>query len=753
MHEADVAALMAVLLRRTLAPKPVRPERLIAAPVLAIEITGAPSSIIRLAVVKDGGALVDGEVDPGGTIPAARLLAAISSFLGRTGVTAPEVKGLSRVYAVTPDAKELLGRIENVTRDARIRQVGAEVHHADFAPVSAAGKRWALSLLDLKAFFLDYSVEEIAQSIGFASVERIAEQLAPQLTHDGARTFAHDGRNVAVVATAFARFRDHMLSRWQVDPLRNRTLASLAAKVFMTKFVSSGPAPSRPARTIKKRRTSNGFRDERRNERVFAGDPQVRLAAARSLWGGMMIAFRRGFIAEPLVELDAVSLYPHCACLQPLPYQRTRWRALTDVAALADVEGFVRAEFAFPVECEFPNLPVSRDGVNRLLFTRQGVTHCTVAELRTAIRLGAQVRILEGHVFEPGDREREHDLGKYMREQLADKAAAQKGSLPYEVSKLLANALVGKLVERIGGSTLLDFERAAQLQGFTGGLGSAVASSSALHGALRRALDGGPSFAPEWASLTIGRGRAIMGEITARSGALLVSTDAVLVRPGADLSCTGLAELQAAGSDMRLEHEADAAFIARNRCYALLKRPENVNGKDEVFAANAEWAVVRTARHGSSESPQEFGETVLRCIAAGRDVAPERVRVRRIGAEEAVRTGARINAVVTEPHRTTFAWDRKRRLLDRDANPFSEITSTMPYASVAALEGAERQSLKSQRRRDRRAAQEQARLLRRVLALVAERRSNGEIASALGIDEETVAIIRQRVPVAGEGQP
>jgi hypothetical protein len=64
VHEADVAALMAVLLRRTLAPKPVRPERLIAAPVLAIEITGAPSSIIRLAVVKDGGALVDGEVDP-----------------------------------------------------------------------------------------------------------------------------------------------------------------------------------------------------------------------------------------------------------------------------------------------------------------------------------------------------------------------------------------------------------------------------------------------------------------------------------------------------------------------------------------------------------------------------------------------------------------------------------------------------------------------------------------------------------------
>jgi hypothetical protein len=326
---------------------------------------------------------------------------------------------------------------------------------------------------------------------------------------------------------------------------------------------------------------------------------------------------------RPLVELDAVSLYPHAAIIQPLPHHRTRWRELRGLDEVDKVEGFVRVEFEFPPGFEYPNLPTVRDGVSRMLFTRRGISTCTVAELRVALRHGAAVDVLDSQVFEPGPRERQHDLARYMRELLADKAAAAKGSIPYETSKLLANALIGKLAERFGGSSLLDFERAAQLQGFSAGLGAAVAGSSALHQALQRTTDAGSLFAPEWASLIIGRGRAIMGDICAAGRAVLVSTDAVLVAPDADIICPGFAELRAAGSDMRLEHAADGAFIVRNRCYALLRRPQNVAERQPVIAADGTWAVIRTARHGSSETPEEFAETILACLAARADAAPQ----------------------------------------------------------------------------------------------------------------------------------
>ncbi len=756
MHEAAVMALMALLLVRTLVPRRPLAMPSVTAPVVGVELVprvdgAAAGTEVRMAVVVNGTAMVETVTVPGATITTDTLAATISQLLFKVGIAVPTKRRVGRVFLVAMNGKAVLARIDRPTRAARIRQVGADIHHADFAPVGVGEVRLALSLIDLSAFFLDYDTEEVSRFINFPSVEQVVRHLSTMLDVPAATRLAHEGRVVAVVALAFHQFRERLLSRWGVDPLRNRTLASLAGRIFITHFARTGPAPWKLRKTVKKRRSSEGFRDERRNEKVFAGNRDVRLAAARALWGGMMIAFRRGLLVESLVELDAVSLYPHAAIIQPLPHHRTRWRPLRDLAEVDRVEGFVHVEFEFPPGFDYPNLPTVREGVNRMLFTRRGVSTCTVAELRVALRFGATTRILDSHVFEPGASERQHDLARYMRELLADKAAAAKGSIPYETSKLLANALIGKLAERFGGSSLLDFERAAQLQGFSAGLGAAVAGSSALHQALQRTTDAGSLFAPEWAALIIGRGRAIIGDICAAGRAVLVSTDAVLVAPAADISCPGLAELRAAGSDMRLEHAADAAFIVRNRCYALLRRPQNVTTGPQVIAADGTWAVIRTARHGSSETPEEFAGTILTCLAGETDAAPERVRTRRLGAHEAVRRGRAINEEVAEPHRTTFNWDSKRRLLNRDVNFFTGFTGTVPYDTIGAMESGERQALKARRKAERRDAQRQAKLLRTVTRLLADGRTVGNVAEVTGVSISTVEQVLATMPVA-EGE-
>jgi hypothetical protein len=755
VHEVAVALLMGVLLSRTLAPRRRKQVPPLDASVVAVELGGtSQSTTILLAIVVDGVAQVRSFEVAGKSVTVGTLATTVVGFLAGLGVTTPVKRKVARVVLVAGSGKATLARIADATRDARIRQLGADVHHADLQAVVVGGVRWQVALLDFAAFFGKAGTEEVARSIGVAPVEDIARDAEARMGHDLAVRFAVEFRGVAVVALAFRQFRDRVLGRWGVDPLRNTTLPSIAGRIFLTRFLRSGPAPWKKARIVRKRRTAGGYRDEYRDERVFAGNQGVRVAAARALWGGMTVAFIRGFCIRPLVEWDAVSLYPHSAIVQPLPFQRTRWRELRTLDEVNDVEGFVRLRFEFRMGFPYPNFPTARDGVERLNFVRTGVSNCTVSELRVALRLGAQVQVEESHVFVAGERERNHDLSVFMREMLADKAAARRGSLEYETPKLLMNALIGKLAERYAGTSVLDFERAARRQGQVAGLTAAFADSPVLNQALKRGVEAGSVFAPEWAALTIGRGRAIMGDLVATGETLHVSTDSVITSRNTDISCPSLVELRSAGSDLRLEHEADAAFINRTRSYALLKRPTNVTPQDPVLAANDDWVVIRVARHGSDESKAQFADTVLRCIAAEDDVAPERVIVRRVGASEAVKKGLCVNDAVPELHRSTFDWDGKRRILNRDPNVFREFTSTQPYETVGAMEGAERQSKRARRRSSTKASREHARKVQAALSLLWQNMPAEEVAGQTGLPLETVGKLAEQMPAdEGGGTP
>ncbi|PTL84076.1 DNA polymerase [Vitiosangium sp. GDMCC 1.1324] len=754
MNEKELEALLGLLLSRTLTPLRRRPRAyprtvLVGASVKWDEEHSVP---LLLQLVTLAGEHVHAQAFelPGGQLTGEQLIDCLRELLRQADAVPPARRGIRQVHVVVHEASSLLALFPSAVIEARVEQVG-KAHHGRLERVKREEGTWDVRLVDLAGYFPKIRLEEIARTVGLPRLETDGPHLTELKRMDPVRLVAHATRDAEVTLRAMLGFRASVLNEWGIDMLGNRTLPSVASSIFRLHFIRSGPAPVKKQKVTRKVKKGAMFRDESRVEQVFNGDPNVRSMACRAYWGAPSEAFRRGFQVGAFAEYDAVSLYPHAALLQPLPHAGTRWIRLESLAQVEEHEGFGIFNFIFPEDTRYPCLPVHRPGVHRLAFTLQGTTCCTLAEVRLALRWGAKLELVEAYGFKPGPREIDHDVGRYMRHFLKQKAAARKGTLEYATAKLFANALLGKLAERIRSSGLLDFEREAQLHGFGPGLGAAIHGSPLLRASLKGPPDVGSAFAPEWATLVLGRARAIMADITAR-GALLVSTDAIICPEGLNLRCEGLDALESVGSSMRLEHQADAVFIARARLYALLRRVENVGPGETVLGQDDTWAVVRVARQGTSESEKDFAQTLLACLREGRDVAPKRIRTRRLTAEAAVREHKPIHSLVEEEIRTGFSWDDKRRLLDRDSNLFTRNTDTAPYRSLARLEAGERQ----RRIREGNARPKKSRVpahkVKKALALLHSGKSVREVARELELARATVGDIRKRAGV-GTVQP
>lgn len=753
MNEDDLEKHLGPVLSRTITPlrRQVRKPSNVALVGISAKWDGAQSFLLTVQLV----ALVDGKLRartlnvPGGKLSVEQFVAGIREFLLDEGISPELRRGVRQVHVVGHELRAVLPILDSPLRDVAVKQVG-KAHHGRLNSVKFDDGTWDVRLVDLTAFFPKMPLDEIARTVGLERLEADGPHLAELKDTNPERLHAHAVRDAEVVLRALADFREEMLADWEIDVLGRRTLASVASAIFRSHFFQSGPSPLRERRVVRRTKTKTGFREELRREQVFDGDWNVRVKACLSYWGGQSEAFQRGLLVGSFVECDAVSLYPHAAILQPLPHAGTQWVRLTNLAQVEEHEGFGTFRFAFPQEARYPCLPVNRNGVHRLVFPREGVSTCTLVEIRLALRMGATVELVDGYGFKPGERERDHGLAGYMRHFLKMKAAAQKGTLPYATAKLLANALLGKLAERLHGSELLDIEREAQSHGFEPGLGAFISNTPKLRSSLNQLPGVGSAFAPEWATLVLGRSRSIMAEITAR-GALLLSTDAIICPEGLDLRCEGLSALESVGSGMRLEHRADAIFVARARLYALLKRVENLKPGEKVIDRDDTWAVVRVARHGVRESEEEFAETLLACLREGRDVAPERVKARHLTAEAAAREGMAINALVTETVRTRFRWDNKRRLLDRDINIFNQSTDTAPYQSLTRMEAGERQRQVSSGAARPKQSRVPEQKVKEAIALLNSGMSVRKVAAELGMSRSTVTRIKKRVEEARAG--
>jgi hypothetical protein len=230
-------------------------------------------------------------------------------------------------------------------------------------------------------------------------------------------------------------------------------------------------------------------------------------------------------------------------------------------------------------------------------------------------------------------------------------------------------------------------------------------------------------------------------------GALLVSTDSIIVPKGTDISCNSLDLLRSVGSDMAIEREADAVVVFRTRLYALLVRADNLGrlpAGNPPIAADGDWAVIKMARHGVPVDKTDCAEAVLESLKAKCSVSKVGKKTTLLGASAAIRRNLPINYQDVVSHEVKFNWDRKRILLDRQVNPWQTFSRTSPFSSVGRLEEAERRRIVERDRR-RREIRNQAKARHdHVVTLLSDRcHSVREIAGLTGLSKSTVHRLKE----------
>jgi hypothetical protein len=750
MDDAFIRAHEGVLVSSTLAPPKAAPRQLGDVLILGFDVEwdarspGRELLSVQLAGLRNGQVVSEVFEPPGPFLTVESFTRLVREFIAQHGLSAPVPKRRPRkVYLVTHFAAAELSKFKDPMGELIIGSIG-KATHATTGPIQLGDGEWELEVVDLFAYFA-VGLDKVASLVGREKlvVERSDLRRLKEQNKDAFRRYAATDAEIAL--EAFVQFRAQMRQRWGVDPLLYPSLASVTGAVFRYRYLTTTPGPVMYEEEPCSRKTQQGrWTGTTRKVARFSGNRTIRLAALRAIHGGRVEVFIRGLYPSSLVERDVVSLYPSAARLQPLPHEKTKWVSVTTVDEVHALEGFGKFKFKFPKGTRYPVLPVKGKS---MLYPLAGVSNATFAEVRVAMALGAELQVLEAYGFAPGERERNHDVAKYMEALFVEKLAAEPGSLQYRLAKDMMNSFIGKLGQHERSGGLLAIEMESRRAGLQPGVGAAMRHSRLLREAMR-APKPGPLYAPEWACLILGRARALMAELL-QKGAVLISTDALVCAADMDFSGPALEALESVGSGFPVKHEADAAFTSRARVYGLLQRVDSIRPGESVLAKDDTWAVVRVARHASIEDKPQFAETLLMCIKAGSaDAAPVRKRVRLMSAEEAVREGKHINDEVEEEGRTFFQWDYKRRLKNRDVNPFASWSDTQPYASSQRKLGADhqRQVRKGLARRKVRPISPAKR--QHVKKLLTEGMGVRSVARLTGVPKSTVANMKQHLLMA-----
>jgi len=757
VDDTFIRAHEGILVSSTLAPPKVDPRQLGEVLILGFDVEWDAHSpdrellSVQLAGLRDGEVVSEVFDPPGPLLTVESFTRLVREFIAQHGLSVPVRKHRPRkVYLVAHFAAAELSKFKDPMGELLIGSIGKAAHAAT-RPIQLDDGEWELEVVDLFAYFA-VGLDKVASLVGREKlvVDRSDLRRLKEKDKEAFRRYAATDAEIAL--EAFVQFRAQVRHRWGVDPLLYPSLASVTGAAFRYQYLTSTPGPVVYEEEAYSRKTRQGrWTGATRKVPRFSGNRTIRIAALRAIHGGRVEVFIRGFHPALLVERDVVSLYPSAARLQPLPHEKTKWVAVTTVDEVRALEGFGKFKFKFPKGTRYPVLPVKGKS---MLYPQAGVSDATFAEVRVAMTLGAELEVLEAYGFTPGERERNHDVARYLEALFVEKLAAEPDSLKYRLAKDMMNSFIGKLGqhERAGG--LLAIEMESRHAGLPPGVGAAMRHSRLLREAMR-APKPGPLYAPEWACLILGRARALMAELL-QKGAVLISTDALVCAADTDFSGPALEALESVGSGFPVKHEADAAFTSRARVYGLLQRADDIRPEESVLAQDDTWAVVRVARHASIENKQQFAETILMCIKAGSaDAAPVRKRVRLMSAEEAVREGKRINDEVEEEGRTLFRWDYKRRLKNRDVNPFVSWSDTQPYASGQRKLGADHQRKvrKGLARRKGRPISPARR--QHVKKLLTEGMGVRRVARLTGVPKSTVADMKQRLLMTetGTGTP
>jgi hypothetical protein len=526
-------------------------------------------------------------------------------------------------------------------------------------------EKYKLRIVDLFGFYV-LGLDDVGKMYGFEklSLEKFWKSNMDRFLLEHPEKFeAYARRDAEIAVVAYTKMRQFYVSNYGLDVLRYKTTPGLAMAIFRSQYLTEPVAPfeQHPEPYHYKNKKGEwklGFR----NRTFLCEDWRApRRGAMLAYWGGRNESYGRGLLKEALELFDVDSLYPSAAALQPLPNAHTQWIVFNSTDQVASLEGYAHVEFQFSLECTYPCLPVPSEMSDRIYFPLKGVSSCTLAEVREAIRLGAKIAHIEGVGFNPGPSERDHPARRYALDFMEKKRRTE--GAEKTTNKLLLNALYGKFVE-----TQKDAELGQVLALIKRGTITAEQAPQVYKqkkSPFRRTpKDVGTGWWIEAAALILGKARALMSAFITK-GALMGITDSVLLPGGTDIECPALDELRSVGSDLKSVYKADTFWTLRTRVYVLWEGGQ----------------VVKFARHAFPLADSSFLGWVSQSVRRGEAIPLVTRKTHLVSLKEAVQKGKQFGSAEIKQSRPKLDWDQKRVETKR-VNPFAEWTFYPPQPIV-----------------------------------------------------------------------
>jgi hypothetical protein len=542
-----------------------------------------------------------------------------------------------------------------------------------------------LKVIDSYAHFL-CGLDKVAKSIGMGkvSLEGLDGQpesywknnmrLLLKMHRDVFESYAK--QDSVILVKAFNERRKWFLKNFGVDILRAPTLAQTSSQIFTTKFLTEPVEPVKYEWATFNRQVEGEWKTGWRRTWVYNGSRDKRYFAMKCYWGGRREAFYRGLINEPVEVWDVKSMYPTMAKL-PLPNKDTEWHyieGLNNLQNIIDGVGFVNCHFTFPDETEYPCLPVMDSRFPKLVYPLEGESWCTTYELKLALKMGCEISNLKAWVFYPTSSENNHPLKAFMEQFFKLKSQNPEGTMPYETSKLLMNALIGKFCQRDPEYSVETYQNVLASLGYDYSQFQEVMKHLETRKKFKNPVNVGSCWAPEWSSLILGSSRAIISEIMATSKAITGHTDSVIVFKGSKAECEATRLLRALGSDLehKSQYDGEAFWICRSAVYSPLRK-----------VIGNHWCPIKPTHHGYPvDSHEDFGKIIQTNLEAKVPIITECHKTHLVTPKEALRTGQKLGSQITKITKITWEWDYKRRLLNPNVNLWVECSPSKPWKNI-----------------------------------------------------------------------
>lgn len=513
-----------------------------------------------------------------------------------------------------------------------------------------------ICIIDLQVFFLPARppLKKVAETFELKKLDYDVTQLSKDKIYDN--DFIEYAKIDAFICEQiFIKLRNRYLQRFKVDILKTKTTANTSSCIYRTYYMPKPP------------------------ENTFT---HIRRLALQANWGGNNQCFYRGcFFANEgfFYEYDAYSMYPNSAIeLKAFPSHKDFFPCTTikEFIDNKNLGGLCKVRFKFPKDCFYPCLPTFFD--NKLCYPLSGISYCTLQEIRTACEMNCKIDLLKAYAYRTGDPSYCRYMDMLVKEK--EKADAAGDKILRILYKLMANALVGKLMQKILDYDINDLAEASKKFEFDLSIlpQKDIIKMCIANGIkLKKNISIGNLFIPEWHSLILGYSRATLAKAFYKHKALVGTTDSLIFYSKEKLG----QPLIYNGIRFDLKTKGKAIILLRTRLYALF---------DEFDYYLKNFHMIKFASHGLRGFPNIISffkyayenlihvlidtEKIIQSEKIDREFFEYKVQ-RLITLREAIRYQKPFMQKEERDFKINLAWDNKRILSVFRSYPIKKINN------------------------------------------------------------------------------